>query len=406
MKAIHAGTLIDGLADEPHEDMEILVEDGTVTEVRAIEAGDTPPDATVLDHRHQTVLPGLIDAHLHVDGWHEHDPMAWLQDGVPLATARATADLRTLLENGFTTIRDVGSRTGLGLKAAVEEGSIPGPRIYTSERLISQTAGHGDIHFLDHDSVADNEDWVAILADGADECRRETRKLVRKGVDLIKIMTTGGVLSEKDSPYHAHMTDAEIAAVTEEAHRVGIPVASHAEGAEGINNALRNGVDTIEHGFGLDETGRELMHERGAYLVPTFAVMEQYLAQGEEVGVPEYAMEKIHGVKTQHVETVKTAYEEDIPIALGTDFSGSVLAPHGDNAMEASLLVAEVGMDQMDAIKAATSVAAEVLGTDSVGAIEPGRHADVVVLDDDPLQDVDALRRVSEVYKSGESVDV
>lgn len=406
MKAVYCGTLIDGTRRDPVENGVILVEDGTVRSVGPETEIDVPTDADEVRYGDSVVVPGLIDAHVHLDGWREHDPMAWILDDVSLATARATADLRRLVENGFTTVRDVGSRTGLGLKQAHEEGRIAGPRVYTSERLLSQTAGHGDIHFLPHEWVADNPNWIGILADGADEFRRETRKLVRKGVDCVKIMTTGGVLSEKDSPYHHHMTDAEIQAVVEEAHRVGVPVASHAEGPAGIESALRNGVDTIEHGFGVDDSLVEMMLDREAILVPTLAVMEKYLERGHQVNVPEYAMEKIEGIKEQHIPAVQTAHDADIPIALGTDFSGSQLAPHGDNALEAELLVNEVGMDEFDVLQSATVVAARTIPDDQLGAIEPGKYGDFVVLNSNPLEDISNLRDISAVYQGGEEVAV
>lgn len=404
MKSIHCGILVDGRRTDPVSDAVINVDDGDIVAVGPREEVSVPDSATVIDHSDRTVMPGLIDAHVHLDGWREHDPVEWVKDGVPLATARAVKDAETLLANGFTTVRDVGSRAGLGLREAIAEGTVDGPRVFTSERLISQTAGHGDIHFFPHEWVAEHPNWIGILADGEDECRKATRKLVRKGVDLIKIMTTGGVLSEKDSPYHDHMTDAEIQAVTEEAHRVGIPVASHAEGTAGIKSALRNGVDTIEHGFGMDEECIELIHETGGDMVPTLSVLYQYLDIGEEVGVPEYAMEKIQDVKSRQLESVRRADDADVPIALGTDFSGSHLAPHGDNAMEAELLVEEVGMAPADVLRAGTSVAADVIGTDDVGVIEVGRQADLLVTATNPLEDISTLRDPLAVYKGGHQV--
>lgn len=406
MRAISCGTLIDGLADEPISDAVILTEDGKIRDVGPADTVSIPSGAERIDHSEGVVLPGLIDAHLHIDGWREHDPLSWVTDGVPLAAARATADLRELLSAGFTAIRDVGSRTGIGLKQAVDEGAIPGPRLYTSGRIISQTAGHGDIHFMPHEWVEDHENWIAVLADGEAEFRKEARKLVRDGVDCLKIMTTGGVLSEKDSPYHAHMTDAEIRAVVEEAHRVDIPVASHAEGTAGIESALRNGVDTIEHGFGLTEELVELMLANDAILVPTLAVMEQYLRRGEKVDVPDYAMEKIGDIKSEHLDAVELAYESGVSIALGTDFSGSHLAPHGENVLEAELLVEEVGMSELDVIKSATSVAAETIPDDALGGLTEGNYADLLVVDGNPLDDISHLRSIDSVYKGGEAVSI
>lgn len=404
MKVFRCGTLIDGTGAEPVDDGIVVVEDGVVSEIGPADVVSQPPRATTIEHANSVVIPGLIDAHVHVDGWREHDPMEWLKAGIPLSTARATADLEALLEAGFTTVRDVGSRTGLGLKRAVSEGTVPGPRIYTSDRVISQTAGHGDLHFLPHDWISDHPDWLSILADGEAECRKAARKLIRKGVDCLKIMTSGGVLSEKDSPYDAHMTDAEIRAVTEEAHRVGIPVASHAEGAKGIESALRNGVDTIEHGFGLNAELVDLFKEREAIFVPTMAVMEQYVQLEDELTIPEYAIEKVHEVKDELIPAVRLAADEGLPIALGTDFSGSHVAPHGENALEAILLSEDVGMSAVEVIEAGTSISAETIPDGQLGALTPGNYADLVVLNSNPVDGIEALRDVKSVYKDGELV--
>ncbi|MFB6154788.1 MAG: amidohydrolase family protein [Haloferacaceae archaeon] len=406
MRVIDCGTLIDGVSDEALDEHRIVVDDGEILEVGPTADVDAPADATHVDHTGETVIPGLVDAHLHLGGNRSMDPFDWLKDSSELGTARATADLRKLLSAGFTAVRDVGSDTGLALRAAVEEGSIPGPRVYTSGQSISQTAGHGDNHYLPYQWVA-GEEGISSLADGEDECRKEARKRIREGVDLIKIMTTGGVLSEKDAPDQSQFTDAEIRAFTEEAHRVGIPVASHAQGGPGIKSALRNGVDTIEHGFYLDEEAIDLMKETDATFVPTLAIMHRLVTLGSDHGVPDYGLEKARTARDAHFDAVKRAYEADVPIALGTDFLGPELVPHGENAMEAELFVEEVGMSEMDAIRAGTSVAARTVPDDDLGAIEAGNRADLVALDGNPLDDISVLREgVNAVYRGGEAVDL
>lgn len=402
---VACGTLIDGFVDEPMSDMAVVIEDERITAVTPL--ADAPDDADVIDHSQETVIPGLIDAHLHLKGWPSMDQSDYLTYDVAAGAARATTHLRSLLDAGFTTVRDVDSRTGLGLRTAVEEGSVPGPRIHTSHRAIYQTGGHGDAHYLPYEWVEQYNPYDPALCDGEDECRKEARKRIREGVDLIKIGTTGGVLSEKDHPDQSQMTDGEIAAVTQEAHRVGIPVAAHAQGAEGIKNALNNGVDTIEHGIYIDEEGIELLESTDGVLVPTLAIVDRICEVGADHGIPDFGLEKAREAREAHVDAVRRAYEAGATIALGTDFVGPDLVPHGENAVEAVLYVETCGLDPMDALKAATRNAALTLKEQDVGAIEAGRYADLVALDEDPLDDIRALQEsIAAVYKGGERVDV
>jgi imidazolonepropionase-like amidohydrolase len=408
MRAIDCGTLVDGVSDEPLSDGRVLVdEEGVVREVGPRESTPIPDGATVVDHSESVVVPGLIDAHVHIAGWRSMDPNDWVVQDPTLGAARATADLRALLAAGFTTVRDVGGRTGLGLRQAVAEGEIPGPRIFTSELGLSQTAGHEDIHYMPHDWVAADGTHLAVLADGVDECLKETRKRIRKGVDLIKIQTSGGVLSEKDEPHHPQYTAAEVRAITGEAHRVDLPVAAHAQHDAGIRLALENGVDTLKHGFVVDDETVELMLETDAVFVPTMWALREIVDRGEEFGVPEYGLRKAGEFADEHAASVRRCYEAGVPIALGTDNVGAEpLGPHGRSAEEAAIYVDEVGMSEMDAVRAATSVAARTVPDDSVGAVRPGKRADLVVLDGDPLADIRALSEVAAVYKGGEQVDV
>ena len=402
MHVIDADQLVTGHEEPPISDARVVIEDGRVSEVGPQEDIEAPGDA---DHAsHEYVVPGLIDAHLHLFGSRSMDPMQWVVESSELGTARATADLRDLVGAGFTAVRDVGSSTGLALRQAVSEGVIPGPRVYTSANGISQTAGHGDAHYLPYEWVTESDG--TILADGANECRKAARKCIRDGVDLLKIMTTGGVLSEKDAPDQSQFTDEEVAALVEEAHRVDIPVASHAQGAPGIKTALRNGVDTIEHGFYLDEECIGLFEETGATFVPTLAIMHRIVTVGDEHGVPEYGLEKARNAYEAHLESVARAHEAGIPIATGTDFLGPELVPHGENALELELLVEEVGMDEAEVLQSATRVAARTVPDDDLGVLEAGNHADLVALGADPLADISAVREIEQVYKGGEPVEV
>ncbi|WP_265109560.1 metal-dependent hydrolase family protein [Halosolutus halophilus] len=405
MRVIDSDRLVTGRDERPIEDGRVVLDDdGTIAAVGTREDVDAPDDAEI--EAYAATVPGLVDAHLHLQGVREMDPMTWITESSELGTARATADLRSLLEAGFTTVRDVGSTTGLGLRGAVAEGTIPGPRIFTSGRTISQTAGHGDDHFLPYEWVSEGGGAISTLADGPDECRKEARKRIRNGVDVLKIMTTGGVLSEKDAPDQSQFTDAEVRALVEEAHRVGIPVASHAQGAPGIKTALRNGVDTIEHGFYLDEECLDLFHETDAVFVPTLAIMHRLVENGADHGVPEYGLEKARKAREAHFESVERAYEAGIPIATGTDFLGPELIPHGENALELELLVEAVGMDEHEVLQSATRVASRTIPADDVGTLEAGNRADLLALGRDPIADITAVRDVEAVYKGGELVSV
>lgn len=381
----------------------LLIEDGSVRAAGPRESVTVPDDATRIDHRDATAIPGLIDAHLHLSGGRSMEPLTRITESSELGAVRATADLRSLLAAGFTAVRDVGSDAGLALREAVAAGEIPGPQVFTSGNSISQTGGHGDMHMLPL-SVADSEHGVSTLADGQAECRKAARSRIREGVDLLKIMTTGGVLSEVDEPDQSQFTDTEIQAFTEEASRVGIPVASHAQGAPGVKAALENGVDTIEHGFYLDEECLSLFEETGATFVPTLSIMERIVSVGEEHGVPDYGLRKARAASEEHYESTRRAYEAGVPIALGTDFIGPDLVPHGNNAMEAELFVERVGMSEQEAIEAGTRVAARTVAADDIGQLAPGYRADVVVFEDDPLEDITRLRDPDAVYKAGNRV--
>jgi len=397
---VDCGTLVDG-DGRVLEDARFVVEDGRVTAAGPREAVDA--DGERIDHSDRVVVPGFVDAHVHLQGLRTMDPRDWVLADDAACAARATTDCRRLLEAGFTAVRDLGSTVALGVRDAIASGDVDGPRVYTSGRSISQTGGHGDAHFLPYEWAANEGIGVAELADGPDECRKTARKRVRDGADCLKIMTTGGVLSEKDAPDQAQYTDAEIRAFTEEAERVGLPVASHAQGTEGVLSALENGVDTIEHGFYLDETAVDRLLETDATLVPTLAIMFRLVEAGADHGVPEYGLRKAREAFEAHVESTRRAHEAGVPVATGTDFVGPELVPHGENALEMELLVEEIGFAPIEAVEAATGVAGRTV-PDDVGTLTAGAHADFVVLGSDPRDDIGAVRDVETVYKGGERV--
>ncbi|WP_232701487.1 metal-dependent hydrolase family protein [Halobacterium wangiae] len=404
MRVFDAPRVVDGRRDDVVQDGRIVVaDDGTVEAIGDREELDVPSGAERVEFPGRTIVPGFVDAHVHLQGARTLDVEQWMTVPESLAAARATADLRSLAAAGFTSVRDLGSSVGLGLREAVATDEVPGPRVFTSGRAISQTGGHGDVHGAPYERVADGTP-LSTLADGADDCRLEARKRIRTGVDCLKIMTTGGVLSERDTPDVRQFTDDEIRAMTREADRVGVDVAAHAQGTAGIVAALENGVSTIEHGFSLDDRCLELLSARDATFVPTLAIMHRITENGDDFGVPEWGLRKSQDAREAHLESVRRAYDADVPIAAGTDFMGPDLVPHGENALEMELFVSEVGMSEMEALQAGTRVAARTLPRDDVGTLAPGNRADFAVLDGDPLADITTVRDVHQTYVDGRRV--
>lgn len=400
-RVVDCGRLLDGTGGDPLADARIVIEDGRFTAVGPVEDVAVPEGAIHDRYPDRTVIPGLIDAHVHLQGVRSMNPMDWVTGDDAHDAARATADLRALIEAGFTTVRDLGSTTGLGLARAVAEGEIPGPRILTSGQGLSQTGGHGDVHDLPAAWARERGMRICAVVDGVDECRRAVRERARQGADVLKVMATGGVLSARDGPDQPQFTDAELTAMVTEAHRAGLPVAAHAQGSEGIENALEAGVDTIEHGFSITPALTEQFLETGAVLVPTLAINHRIVEAGEEHGVPEASIAKMEGAASEHFDSVRRAFEAGVPIALGTDFMGPALVPHGENVIEARLLVEEIGLSEQAAIQAGTRVARKTLPVDDVGAVRPGHRGDLVVLAGDPLADITALETVQAVYRDG-----
>ena len=401
--AIKNGNLIDGTGAAPQPNSVILIEESKILDMTTgggtdIEA-NIPQDAQVIDASGKVIIPGLIDAHLHLMGIRSMQPVQWTLDMPALRAARATADVQKLIEAGFTSVRCAGSDVSVYLKKAIEEGTIPGPKIVASHKVISQTGGHGDTHELPLEwAMGPYGKNLGRIADGADECRRAAREHIREGAGVIKICSTGGVLSEKDAPTQAQFVDEEIAAITTEAHRVGIKVMAHAQSPEGIKNAIRNGVDTIEHGIYLDDESISMMLEHNTILVPTFAIVDALVTRGAEAGVPDYGLRKAKISHEDHIKSIKQAYQAGVKIALGTDFCGPDIIPHGENAVELEILVNRVGMTPMEAIMAATNVGAEALGLEEeIGTIEKGKKADILIIDGDPLEDITILQKKDKI---------
>jgi imidazolonepropionase-like amidohydrolase len=411
------GRLIDPSRDLVVEGGCVYIEGSTIKSSGSRGEVEAPPDVAECElPSGATILPGLIDAHIHITGFRSGD---YVREALttPFGTlvARGIRDLERVLDAGFTTIVDAGSIISLHLRQAEREGVIRAPRIVAAGYTLSQTFGHGDIHFLpveyvDARSTRLLTPFQTLLCDGADECRKAARYALRAGADFIKIFTTGGVASQLDRPEYPQFTVEEIRAIVEEARRARRFVHAHAEGAEGIVNALEAGVTRIAHAIYIDDEGIRLALEKNAVVIPTLTVVKLLVEHGEEAGVPSWALEKAREVYKVHVENIRRAYRAGVRMATGTDifFSPPGLQLYGRNAVELHALVEDVGMRPMEALKAATVNAAYVAGLEGVvGGLREGMKADVIVVRGNPLSDIRVLLDPSNiilVVKEGATV--
>jgi imidazolonepropionase-like amidohydrolase len=398
---IHAGRLIDGVGQQPRSQVSILIHDDRIV---AVQPGfTTPAGAEIVDLSNATVLPGLIDTHVHITSQFDGgNPVAEAVTTTVLdAALDSTRYTRATLEAGFTTVRDCGGDTDLvvALKRAIAAGKIDGPRMFVSGNPLGPTGGHGDpANGLD--PQLSHPGWKEAVIDSPEEARHAVRDLRRRGVDFIKIMPSGGVLSIGDNPELQLMSDDEIKAVVDTAHALGMKVAAHAHGKIAIDHAIMLGVDSIEHGSYADAGSYRLFKEHGTYLVPTLLIGERVyeLAQQHPEQLPPSAAAKALMVVPRMQANLGNAYRAGVKIAFGTD---QTLVPHGQNAGEFALMV-KAGMTPIDAIRAATSSAADLIGDAAdIGSIQPGRYADIIAVDGDPLADIRQLEHVAFVMKSG-----
>ncbi len=398
---IHAGRLIDGVSKAPRSNVSILIHDGRITAVQ--DGFVTPADAEVIDLSRATVLPGLIDCHVHITGQFDGgNPVAEAVTETRFdAAVKSTAYTRNTLLAGFTSVRDVGADADvvIALKKAIAKGIVVGPRMWVAGPPLSPTGGHGDA--ADGlDSELSDSTWTENIIDSPADARRIVRQLHRKGVDLIKIMPSGGVLSIGDDPHRQLMADDEIAEVVKTAHGLGLKVAAHAHGEAAINAAVRNGVDSIEHGTFASKESYKLMKQHGTYLVPTLLIGQVVydVAKNHPEQLNPSSAEKAIQTVPRMLQNLHDAYHAGVKIAFGTDQS---LAPHGTNAKEFALMV-KAGMTPMDAIIAATGSATDLIGdTADIGSVRPGRYADLIAVEGDPLTDITQLEHVQFVMKGG-----
>lgn len=404
MLAITNGTIIDGRGGEPLPGT-ILIEDERITAIGPEGKVNIPRDATVIDARGGSILPGLIDCHVHFMMEYP-DIMRGLITPPSLRLLQAIPRMRATLDAGVTTIRDAGG-TPTGVKMAVERGIVAGPRMQVAVGIITQTGGHGDGYFpccidIGFFGIQFN-DLPNGVADGIEEVRKATREMLRAGADWIKLATTGGVLSTADAPTSSQLTIEEIETAVYEAQAQDKRCMAHAQGTQGIKNALLAGVASIEHGVYLTDELIDLMLKKDVYLVPTLvapiAVVE--FANEHPDIVPPMMAEKAISVVDAHKESFRKAVEAGVKVAMGTD---SGVGRHGDNGREIVLMV-ENGMTPMQALVATTSSAAKLLRLqENLGTLEMGKLADVIVVEGDVLSDINRIanpENVKLVLKEG-----
>jgi imidazolonepropionase-like amidohydrolase len=381
---------------------DVVIEDDRIVDVGSSLDGDE-----VIDAAGHAVYPGLIDCHVHFMADGNLDPMSAIRTPFSMNFYLAAERMARTLATGITTVREAGG-SDLGVKEAQSKGMVPGPHMQISIAILSQTGGHGD-HWevcganLPGGIIGDPHPGKPHnIVDGADEMRRKVRELIRAGADVIKVCTSGGVLSPRDDPRHGHFRDAELDVLVAEANAAGKWVMAHAQATDGIKSAVRAGIRSIEHGIYLDDEAIAMMLERGTYLVPTLIAPRGVLEAAERgVKVPQYAIDKTTMVIDVHRDSISRAISAGVKVAMGTD---SGVTPHGQNLRELEQMV-ECGMSPAEALTSSTRVAAELLGVDDDrGTIEPGKRADVVIARGDAL-DISGLgQRVRTVIQDGKVV--
>jgi imidazolonepropionase-like amidohydrolase len=392
------GRLFDGKSAAFSGPQEILVSEGRIAWIsRSV---GRPEGAEVVNLAGETCLPGFIDTHAHLMFEPGDIDQQLITRSSAMKTLHGLANAREMLRLGFTTVRVPGDEDlewgAVDLKRAVDSGLTEGPRMLVAAHALSATGGHGDFsRFAPEFGIQG-----AAVADGPEEIRKAVRREIRNGSDWIKIMATGGFLSVGDDPGTATYSEAELRAAVEEAEALGHHVCAHAHGAEGIKRAVRAGIRSVEHGTFVDDEGLRLMEQKGAWLVPTWSVVDYLMEHGKEAGLPAYAVEKLERYRPRLLERRSAVAKSRVRIAYGTDVGAY---PHAEAWREFVSLVRS-GIPPLRALKAATSEAADLLDRPDLGVLAPGKSADVVALPEDPLRDIQAVSRVDFVMKQGKIV--
>ncbi len=377
---VRAGTFYDGTMNAPRRNADIIVENGRVRDIRDA-SGECDREAAC-------VTPGMVNAHVHLEMSGQPDPLMIVNHFTSIQrTLHAVENARKTVKAGVTTVRDVGASDAIAIEVrdAIEQGRIPGPRMRAAGRVLCMTGGHG---------------WpMGRAVDSPWDARKGVREQRMDGADCLKLIATGGVLTRGAVPGIAQLTVEEMTAACEEAHRHDMRVAAHAIGTEGIKNALRSGVDSIEHGHMLDDEAIALFKERGAYLVPTLTAPTCILEHAESGGQPDYVVRKAREINEHMLVNIRRAFEAGVNIAGGSD-AGTPFNFHESYADEIVLMHRLLGMTPQQALHAATAVSAELIGLHR-GVLEAGEPADLLLLESDVERDIHTLTRPLAVLKGG-----
>ena len=402
MQILYGGRVIDGRGNVM-DDAVVTIEDGRIGAIVPCSEFTIPRDGCdVYDARNRTVMPGLMDCHTHIQESGRHVEAQTMREVLPKKAIRAASHARETLEGGYTTIRDLGSELfiDLGLRDALEEGLVPGPRMLVSSYKIMPTGAD----FQPFPPEVQVAGWETM--DSPHAVRKAVRHLSAIGVDLIKIMTTGRTFRKQSSPDSVALTLEEARTAVEEAHNQGKKVSAHAHGSRGVKMALEAGCDSVEHGTVIDDDDVETMVRNGVFLVPTMSYSSHVKAMGDACTLPDYVVEKTLKARELRLKSLARAVAGGVRIAAGSD-AGMPSVYHGDNAYELMAMV-EAGMKPRDVIVAATSAAAELLGIDDiVGSVTTGKVADLLVVEGDPEEDVSLLRNrenIRAIFQSGRLV--